>query len=291
MATTTKRISFNVTNRHRKFRGQNRNFDTAALAALINGGETQEKVKHRDMLGYFGHWPRVRFGMNPGEGAILDGKHVSIEPAIVTTHLKALPDGTIEHETEFLDTASGRLAERLYLSNAGGFSSAIDTRKCGDKQVPLGFYGFDYVLEPNFTKNRGYDVALDGVQDEAMLMMLDDVAEYRGMFDAINGLYDSLQGAYDLQSAAMQRVVEENETLMSMLAKQGRSPHALALDGIEAEAFGGGESRVLRVSDRFMATDIKDLPGFQALDSVAEEERKAEEKAKPTDNLLHRMFR
>jgi hypothetical protein len=280
MGSKTGAIKYNVKERGRKYRGQNRNFDTVALAQLINGGDVQERVKHRDMLGYFGHWPRIRFGMNPTEGAIVDGKVVALEPAIVTTKLNALPDGTIEHETEFLDTAAGRLAEKLYASKAGGFSSAIDTKRCGDKQVPIGFYGFDYVLEPNYTTNRGYQVALDGITDERQLAILDDVAEYQAMFDGLNTLYDSLQSAYDRQAETLLRIQLENEQLMSMLAKMG--PVEVALDGIAAEAFGGGEGRI-RAGDSFIDAA---LPGLEPLPvDGGDQPRKA------TDGLINRMFR
>jgi hypothetical protein len=248
MATKTGVIKFNVTQRGRKFRGVERNFDTVAMANLINGGEVQEKVKHRDMLGYFGHWARVKFGLNPVEGGIVDGKHVSLEPAIVTTLLKAHPDGTIEHETEFLDTASGKLAERLFKSNAGGFSSAIDTKRAGDKQVPIGFYGFDYVLEPNFTTNRGYAVALDGVMDAENVF--DAVAEQNAMYDTLNHLFDSLQQAYDMQAVAMARVMQENQDLINMLAKANSPKPEPSLDSI-MELMGGNRGGKMFDADNF----------------------------------------
>src|SRR5258708_18352055 len=153
----TEIIRYNLTERGRTYRGKERSFDIPRIVAAINSGACQEKVKHRDMLGYYGHWPRVKFGMNPAEGGVVDGKAVRVEPAIVTTYLKALDDGTVEHQEEFLDNDAGKLAYNLYKSKAGGFSSAIDEfRRSGPE-----FYGFDYVLEPNYSTNRGYDIALD----------------------------------------------------------------------------------------------------------------------------------
>jgi len=35
----------------------------------------------------------VKFGMNPAEGGIADGKAQAVEPALVTTHLVAHSDG------------------------------------------------------------------------------------------------------------------------------------------------------------------------------------------------------
>jgi hypothetical protein len=67
-------IKFNVTQRGRKFRGGDRNFDPVALAELVNGGDVQERVKNRDMRGYFGHLVRTKFGMEPPETAFFDSK-------------------------------------------------------------------------------------------------------------------------------------------------------------------------------------------------------------------------
>lgn len=283
MGSKTGVIKYNVRERGRRHRGQDRNLDTVRLAQIINGGDVQERVKHRDMFGYFGHWPRVRFGMNPVEGAIVDGKAVALEPAILTTMLRANEDGTIEHESEFLDTAPGKLAERLYHSKAGGFSSAIDSKRFADKQMPTGFYGFDYVLEPNYTTNRGYKV-LDSISDETSLAIFDDAADYQAMFDAVNGLYDSLQGAYDRQAETLLRLQLENEQLLSMLTVQGRPKGEVILDGLNVEVFGGGESRIERGVDAFLSAK---LPGYEA---TAEETGEEHQATKAAAGVLGRMF-
>lgn len=225
MGMKTELIRFNVRERGRRFRGQDRNFDTAALAALINGGEVQERVKNGDLLGYYGHWPRVKFGMDVQEGAMVGGKPVHLEPAIRTTSIKAYPDGTIEHQAEFLDTAPGRLAERLYKSKTGGFSSAINAPRRGSMQVPNGFFGFDYVLEPNFTGNRGYAldsagnrIELEGL-DEADAEVLDAVEEYTGMVLATTAMLDRVQADYDRQAEVVLVLQQENVEYESEIAR------------------------------------------------------------------------
>lgn len=145
-------ITYNLKDRGRQHTGIERNFDIPKLVAAINSAECQERVKNRDMIGFYGHWPRIKFGLNPAEGGLDKGKAVIVEPAIVTTYLRAYPDGTVEHREEFLPTQSGELSLKLWQSKTGGFSSAIDTLK------PK-FHGNDYVNAANFTKNRGY--ALD----------------------------------------------------------------------------------------------------------------------------------
>jgi hypothetical protein len=279
-------ITYNVNERGRKFRGVDRNFDTAALAKLINGGETQERVKHGDMVGYYGHWPRIKFGMNPTEGGIVDGKQVALEPAVRTTLLRAKPDGTIEHETEFLPNPSGKLAERLFNGKMGGFSSAIDHKRCGDLSFPLQFYGFDYVLEPNYTTNRGYDVALDAINGGGKLAIFDAV-ECMQMFDALNSAYSQLQAAFERQADTCKVLSEENEDMLSMLASgfggKKSARREMALDGIQPASLHLGDSGRLAGADRFLSANLIEIEAPKPTGEEAENHQK-------TDGLLSRMF-
>jgi len=276
-------IRFNVKDRGRRFRGQDRNFDTAALAALINGGEVQERVKHGDMLGYYGHWPRVRFGLNVQEGMVVAGKSVHLEPAIRTTAIRAYPDGTIEHESEFLDTAPGRLAARLYASKVGGFSSAINAPRRGSMQVPQDFEGFDFVLEPNFTANRGYALDSAGNRidpeglDEADQMVLDEVGQYTALVESTTVLLDRQQADYDRLAETLDAVMAENNEFRGMLAKVPREAkaekpvppapkptRAEVLDAVKQTAISAAESRFAEADDfrRASLEGIEDIaPG------------------------------
>jgi hypothetical protein len=228
----TQTIRYNLKDRGRKHRGQARNFNIPRMVKLINGGAIQERVRMRDMHGYLEHLPRIKFGMNPGACQIEGGKMVTIEPAIVTTYLKAFDDGTIEHRTEFLNTPPGQVAERMFNSKVGGFSSAID------EGMPE-FYGFDYVSEPNFTLNRGYAVALDGVTPHAAT--LDDVQEYNSHVQGMLKLLDSVSAAHisesrasreaiDMLAATVQKLEDENAHFLALLSSGS------ALDGVSMEA-------------------------------------------------------
>lgn len=229
MPQETDLIRYNVTQRGRTHRGKDRNFDLRALVSLVNSPEIQERVKNRDMLGYYGHWQRMKFGMMPPETAIVDGKTVNIEPAIVTTYLRAEPDGTIEHRSEFLDNAPGKIAARLHKSRTGGFSSAIHATPRGNVDVATLFAGFDYVLEPNYTTNRGYvfdsaGMAADGSVFDFVMQ------EYNQSAAHMAALYDSLQGDHMMAMQTVQRLQEENEQMLSMLAAgTGRA----VLDGVD----------------------------------------------------------
>lgn len=224
-------IKFNLTDRMRKYRGAERNFDIAAAVRVLNSPAVQERIKHGDMIGYFGHWPRVEFGIDPAEGGFVKGRQISLEPSHRTTFLYAHPDGTVEHEQEFLDTESGKIANRIWGSNAYGFSSAIDSKRLGTTLIPVGFYGFDFVKEPNYSSNRGYVTTFDGVFENEDV--LDAVSERNAMFEALNAVLDGVNSEHARVLETLDRVLQENEQLMSMLAKAGKPQQVgeIVLDG------------------------------------------------------------
>jgi len=239
MPKTVGPIKFNCRQRLRKHRGVERNFDTAAMAAVINSPAVQERVEKGDMLGYYGHYPRVVFGMEPGECGIhpTTGKMVLLDAAICTTKLRAEMDGTITHEVQFLDTEAGKRAAALHGSNKGGFSSAISCRVVNGMSQPQAFHGFDYVFEPNFSGNRGY--CLDGVLDAPEG---EPVACPGAVFDSAGGvlpvmapllaMFDSAladaYGALNRTEAHLARVMAENEELMTLLMKRPEELQRLA---------------------------------------------------------------
>ena len=221
MANVTEVIRYNLKDRGRRYRGTPRNFNIPVLMDAINGGATQERVKHRDMLGYYGHWPRVRLGLDPREGGIIDGKVVHVEPAFVTTSLKCSLYGTIEHVAEFFDNVPGKAAAGLKASKAGGFSSAIDENK------PQ-FYGFDYVLEPNFTTNRPYALALDGADSDPLTM--DEVNDYMQSALDVALLLDGVNGENRrLRQALLNMEAEREEIMDELVRRTGKRP---ALDSV-----------------------------------------------------------
>lgn len=205
-------IRYNLKDRGRQFRGVERNFDIPAIVAAINSPACQERVKTRGMLGYLGHWVRIRFGLEPPEGGIAEGKPHAVEPAIVTTFLKAYPNGDIEHQTEFLNNPNGLIASRMYDNKVGGFSSVID-------EVKVNFFGFDWVNDPNYSTNRGYGLALDSVSSGAMT--LDDVlaAELNDRTQAMVILLERSEYREKIALDSASAMRDENEQLLSLLAE------------------------------------------------------------------------
>lgn len=291
MGIKTEVIKFNVRNRGRKFLGQDRNFDAVAMCNLINSGAVQERVKMGDMFGYYSHEPRRLLGMNPEGGGFVKGKgYINIEPALVTTYLQAFPDGTVEHQAEFLDNDAGKIAQRLYSNKKGGFSSAVDSRNFSGMNKPTQFYGFDYVLEPNFATNRGHAVNLDSILDgvseeeeEEVLSLFDAVADYNARIAYENRMLDSVTDSYNRMAEALEHALAENDELLSMLSAAGIDREK-TLDAVGPVAFGGGEGKFTQSED-FLTASIAGIAAIPEDPSEVKPDTAASGKG-----LLGRMF-
>lgn len=255
----TKVITYNLRERGRQYRGKERHFNIRAICDAINGPACQERVKSRDMVGYYGHWPRIKFGMNPAEGGLDAGRPSLVEPALVTTLLRAHPDGTIEHQAEFLNNDPGQVAAKLYAGRVGGFSSAIDQHRPE-------FFGFDYVLEPNYSTNRGY--TLDDVRD----MTLDDIeaAIYDEQLRGVMRLLDSANDERDRACEVIERLSAENEQLLSMLSAKGFAPSSV-LDAVPVAPIAVSIDPIERMRrDAAVFRGTESLPQFVAPKSAAD---------------------
>ena len=105
---------------------------------------------------------------------------VSNIPSNVTTKFNVSADGTVTHAQEILDTETtetGRIVSRLNESRVGGLSWACPGNDGGSKSPSklTGFAGFDYVLNPGFSANRGY--VLESAHSD---MLLESVAAVVG---------------------------------------------------------------------------------------------------------------
>ncbi|MEY2875819.1 MAG: hypothetical protein RLZZ373_3190 [Pseudomonadota bacterium] len=233
---TTDPITYNFAERGRKHRGVDRSIDLRSLTAAINSPATQERIRGGDMLGYFGHWPRRVFGMEPGEGGIVDGVVVSLEPATRTVSLSIDGDGNITHQQAFLDTVDGAKALRTIRAGAGGFSSAISPAGRDTPAKIKQFHGFDCVYEPNYNTNRVAPVLLDSAADGAIdeLALLDDVSELAARCDTrMLGTMAAMHVQYQHMREALAFQCQQNDVLVSRLAAAGGRAPAL-LDSVMA---------------------------------------------------------
>lgn len=253
-------IRYNLKDRGRQHTGQPRNFDIKAICDVINSPAVQEIVASRGMLGYYGHAPRIRYGMTPVEGGFENGKYKEVQPAIVTTFLRADYNGNVEHRAEFLGTDAGVLAAKLWAGKIGGFSSAIDQGKPD-------FYGFDYVAQPNFLSNSFRGIAMDDIGGgESLTYDAVYVAERLEAESAafIAEMLDSVAAERAAANAVIERLQLENESLLSAIVARDMNPDKV-LDGMGFQrplARNGKAERML--ADRKVFMDSATLPGYQA---------------------------
>ena len=285
-------ITYNLKERGRKYRGTDRDYNIPQLVKYINGNECQEKVKNRDLVGFYGHWARRRFGMNPNEGGLHeDGKPFYIEPAIVTTYLKASDNGNIEHKAEFLKTDSGAVAEKLFSSRTGGFSSAIEGSRDG-----WFFYGFDYVLEPNYTNNRGYmldDCDVD-LNDPEQLEKLIYNEQLRGVLY----LLDNAEKQAGITNNVRENLRTENGDLLCKLAnaerelnvfkRKHKSVSSVFYD--DSNKTDGGAMNVLLVANDRKHKFLDSIKVFNETKNLPTFESPPQENDHEYNNLLYRFL-
>ena len=181
-ARKTKKITYNLFERGRQHSGKNRaNVDMKEMINQINHPRVQEMIKSGTMYGYNGHEIRRRYGMFPPESVVIDGKVVYLEAAFRTIESYADKNGDVTHVAEFIDNAAGEHARKQYLARVGGFSSAQDYRRSGLGLVPVNFYGYDYVTQPNYVTNVGDGQLFDGLavpeQPEGLISCFDSATD------------------------------------------------------------------------------------------------------------------
>ncbi|MGP5192892.1 hypothetical protein ACTXJO_04540 [Psychrobacter celer] len=182
MSKRTERITYNLADRGRKHVGVDRSdMNIQSMIERINAPDVQELVASGDLYGYYGHEVRARFGMNPPDVWLnpKTGENIRIEPALRTIELSADSDGNVTSRHEFLDTDTGKYSERLYTNKAGGFSSAVMRKRGASGKFDVtGFYGFDYVRQPNYNTNRGNGMfdSLFWLDEEEAEMAFDSLA-------------------------------------------------------------------------------------------------------------------
>lgn len=273
-------IRYNLKDRGRQHTGQPRNFNVRLIADAINSPATQEMVESRGMVGFYGHFPRIRFGMNPAEGGIDGGRYVPVEPAFVTTYLKADYDGNVEHRAEFLDTAAGKLSAKLWDSRTGGFSSAIDDRKPA-------FFGFDYVIAPNYLDNSYRGVVLDdafGGNTGALTYDAVFAAEMDEHAQGMSVLLDSINAERATTAAIIERLQSENDELLSMLARAKGSDAARVLDSAATLPMPVKGNRAVQMERDAATFKQANLPRF------VEPQAQAENDNSVTDTVVKRMM-
>jgi len=271
MSKRTGVIRYNLNDIKRSFTGQKRDIDIPAAMRLFNGVALQESIQKGDVYGYIGHQYREKYGLDVPETVMVEGVPVVLEPAVRTIYLKCYPNGDVEHEQEFLNSAPGRVGARLWDSKAYGFSSAIYAPEEGGLRVPKGYFGMDLVRAPNYDNNRGYAVMLDSVSPGVFTTVVDTFpTESAALLDSVDSMIkasdafaEGLSKDYLLQTRLNDELTEYNAVLLERLrqakieAPMLDSAPAVMERGINMDT----GATMLDSAKRFMA--CTELPGYQ----------------------------
>ena len=217
MSKKTRTITYNLADRGRAHNGVDRSdLDIRSAVNRINAPDVQELVSSGDLYGYYGHELRARFGMNPPDVWVnpQTGENIRIEPALRTIELSADNDGNVTTRHEFLDTDSGKYSERLYANKVGGFSSTVMRKRgAGGLYDVIGFYGYDFVRQPNYDTNRG-----DGLFDALFI----EQEEGEFTFDSMAGMTPQ-QSA--IKSALETAIVHQYDSILTAISSDAMINH------------------------------------------------------------------
>ena len=179
--------SFSLFDDGRQYTGNHRKYLVTNAREICYSATTRERLALREAYGYYGHGRRILAGrMKIGEVEAVtlpDGGTAIISniPSNVTIAFDVAEDGTVSHTQELLTTETGNIVKGLHESRVGGFSWACPGTDRGSKGTThlSGFAGFDYVLSPGFSTNRGYvlesaDDAEQGILESVAATLKDD---------------------------------------------------------------------------------------------------------------------
>lgn len=264
--------SFSLLDTQRKYTGTHRKYIIENARNICYSPVTREKISKREAYGFYGHGRRVLCGRPSLEVqevdviTLPDGKQAMVSniPSNVTIKFEIDESGTVTHSQEILDTETGRIVDGLNASKVGGFSWACPGKDGGTKTATLltGFSGFDYVLSPGFSANRGYileaanrNMVLESVSaiigDDKRAEQLVAGWQFEGdnLADLEDAVFESRNQYYELKGQN-----EALETKLATLEAQNNSAQD-ALKAINAK-YEGILARVLDSLPIFIPDDI-----------------------------------
>jgi len=228
MAENVIKCGFNLFREGRKYTGHHRAYILENAREVCYSPETREGIRMREKLGYFGHGRRQLAGkVRIGEVEKIvtpDGSSLVLEniPSNVTTSFEIDAAGNVSHTQEMLlENAPGKIVAGLNQNRVGGFSWAMGGRDGGKHGATRlsSFEGFDYVIDPGFSENRGY--ILESAESKDMI--LESVCSILGVDDA--GAEKIVQGwaaSSQFYAAELERRLEEAEIFeAAMVEKAG----------------------------------------------------------------------
>lgn len=222
--------------------GHKRNYNVDNVLKVIRSPETQEKIRNREAVGYYGHGRRIAAGKNAIEEfeviTTKSGGTIAVEnvPALVTIKLEGDKQGNIMHEQEFLDTKPGLAALALYENKVGGFSWAMGGRDGGQYGLSTlsDYNGMDYVIEPGFAANRGFDLGVMESASNAVNkeLLIQSMLAAGLSLDEANIYVESFFDPFMI----MREIQEKNEATLKMLQKVESNLEKIKADNANLQA-------------------------------------------------------
>jgi len=221
------KCNFNLFQEGRKYTGHHRTYILESAIKTCYAPETREGLKLREKLGYFGHGRREmarKVAIAEVEPIKLpDGSTILTEniPSNVTVGFEVDKNGNVDHSQELLDTEPGKVVAGLNASKVGGFSWACggsDGGSIGATRLTT-FQGFDYVMNPGFSMNRGY--ILESADGATADLILENICKATGLDD---------KGAENVLRQWVASSVLENASLQDQLEQAAIYEDALRED-------------------------------------------------------------
>lgn len=234
--------TFSLLNQGRVYTGNHRKYIIENAREVCYAPATRERIKLREAFGYYGHGRRQlarKMDINEIELVPLPGgaQIISNIPSNVTVKFDIAEDGTVTHTQDILHSETGNIVQGLHASRVGGFSWACPGSDRATGTRLTGFAGFDYVLQPGFSANRGYVLESAGSAPMEQ-MILESVAAIVGD-DAraeqyVKGwLHDAENRLNILENAAF----EAEAQTVELLAEAQRNEQAIATLDAEKRKF------------------------------------------------------
>lgn len=287
----------------RKYSGNHRKYLIENAREVCYSPKVREQIKLREALGYYGHGIRQKAGrLRPQElnyAETAGGREVEIiaVPSNVTTQFDVAQDGTVTHTQDVLKTPSGEIVSSLHKSRVGGFSWAchgVDGGQHSPTELD-DFAGFDYVLRPDFSYNRGYILEGAGDVDQLVLECVEAVVKDQAKAEAIvrswkmdsdadmrgrryrNAVYEAEAKMFSMQDRLdeMQRKLDKAAREASKLIAEGakaREGYRTVLEGLQAslpffipedamqQMLEGDFSRARMVFEKAKTVDFRQYP-------------------------------
>jgi len=264
---------------HGHFLGPPRNYNKEKYREMVENKKTQIHIKNGYAVGYYGHDSR-----DPNKGYIPNERDKNgdvIYPCCKTLSMEWLDNGLVKHTQRILNNEIGQEVQKLIRAGVGGFSSAHNLKTGG-------FYGFDYVISPNFTTNR---VIVDntckngmcGINIDSVFSGIDNELKANISFylDSI-GIDDNslLETIYNLEKHTL--TYQDNIRLLNEIENQKKEIYT-QLDNVEHS-----KNRIQNEFQNFIENKYKKL--VIQLDSLGFVIDNNDE-IKPTENTLKGLFK